>query len=97
MASVAIVRALSMEADVVRWRNEKCLQQIIVSQLINFRCDVQNATGHRHRTTKAQQSDGWVSWREKKKCKIGLNQSPGMAIDRDVCGARRSLNVPRGN
>ena len=46
-----------MKADVVRGRNEKCLQQIIVGQLIDFRRDVENATGNWHGTTEAKQSD----------------------------------------
>ena len=49
-----------MKADVVRGRNEKCLQQIIVGQLIDFRRDVENATGNWHGTTEAKQSDWWL-------------------------------------
>lgn len=86
---VAVVRTLSMEANVVRWRDEKCLQQIIVRQLINLRGDVQNATSHRHRTTKAKQS--WLigrRGRSKKECKLiqsvsGISQQIVMHAERE--------------
>lgn len=58
MTRVAVVRTFAMEADVVRRRNEKCLQQVIVGQLIDFCRDVENAPGNWHRTTEAEQSDG---------------------------------------
>lgn len=57
MTRVAIIRTLSMETNVIRRRNEKCLQQIIVGELINFRRDVEYPPGDGHCTTKAKHSD----------------------------------------
>lgn len=57
MTRVAVVAAFAVKADVVGWRDEKCLQQIIVGQLIDLGRNVQDPTSYGHRSSEAKQSD----------------------------------------
>lgn len=55
---IAVVRALAVKAQVLRWRYEKRFQQIVVGHHVDVGGDVQHSTRHGHRTSKAEQPDG---------------------------------------